>query len=170
MTPVLYRSTYSSPIGNLLLTATENALTEVRFSDEKATRCPLNVDLPVFRRAFTWLETYFKGDDPGTPPPLYLRGTPFRLLVWQILQEIPYHHTVTYKNIAEKVCIRTGKQQMSAQAVGNAVGHNPICIFIPCHRVVGTNGNLTGYAGGLNRKIFLLKTEHIDTSDFFLPG
>lgn len=165
----LHYHIYQSPIGNILLSALENVLTEVRFIQEEAGQYSYSRKTPVFEQATTWLDTYFKGEDPGAIPPFHLEGTPFRLLVWQILQDIPYGQTVTYKDIAREICSQTGKEQMSAQAVGNAVGHNPIGIFIPCHRVIGTNGNLTGYAGGLDKKLILLKTEHIDTTGMFFP-
>lgn len=159
---------YISPIGRILLSREGDFLTESRFLPEEDF-VEGEIDLhPVFQQAIAWLNMYFAGINPGNIPPVHLDGTPFRLVVWRILQEIPYGHTVTYKQIAEIVKERTGAERMSAQAVGNAVGHNPVGIFIPCHRVVGSNGNLTGYAGGIDKKVKLLETEHIDMSYFFL--
>lgn len=116
-----------------------------------------------------WLDLYFSGEEPNFTPKLKLEGTEFRREVWKILLEIPYGETLSYKGIAEKL-IASGKyERMSSQAVGGAVGHNPISIIIPCHRVVGTSGSLTGYAGGLARKVKLLELEGIDVSKFFMP-
>ena len=116
-----------------------------------------------------WLDLYFSGEEPNFTPKLKLEGTEFRREVWKILLEIPYGETLSYKGIAEKL-IASGKyERMSSQAVGGAVGHNPISIIIPCHRVVGTSGSLTGYAGGLHRKVRLLELEGIDVNKFFMP-
>ena len=116
-----------------------------------------------------WLDLYFSGEEPNFTPKLKLEGTEFRREVWKILLEIPYGETLSYKGIAEKL-IASGKyERMSSQAVGGAVGHNPISIIIPCHRVVGTSGSLTGYAGGLGRKVRLLELEGIDVNKFFMP-
>ncbi|MEQ2401064.1 methylated-DNA--[protein]-cysteine S-methyltransferase [Peptoniphilus hominis (ex Hitch et al. 2025)] len=116
-----------------------------------------------------WLDLYFSGEDPNFTPKLKLEGTEFRKDVWKILLEILYGETLTYKDIANKL-IASGKyERMSAQAVGGAVGHNPLSIIIPCHRVVGTSGSLTGYAGGLGRKVRLLELEGIDVNKFFMP-
>lgn len=116
-----------------------------------------------------WLDLYFSGEEPNFTPALKLRGTKFRREVWKILLEIPYGETLTYKDIAEKLMASGKYERMSSQAVGGAVGHNPISIIIPCHRVVGTSGSLTGYAGGLARKVRLLELEGIDVSKFFMP-
>lgn len=116
-----------------------------------------------------WLDLYFSGKDPDFIPPIKFRGTEFRRDVWKILLEIPYGETLTYKDIANKLVASGKYERMSAQAVGGAVGHNPISIIIPCHRVVGTSGSLTGYAGGLHRKVRLLELEGIDVNKFFMP-
>lgn len=116
-----------------------------------------------------WLDLYFSGEEPNFTPKLKLEGTEFRRDVWKILLEIPYGETLTYKDIAEKLMASGKYERMSSQAVGGAVGHNPISIIIPCHRVVGTSGSLTGYAGGLARKVKLLELEGIDVSKFFMP-
>lgn len=116
-----------------------------------------------------WLDLYFSGEEPNFTPKLKLEGTEFRREVWKILLEIPYGETLSYKGIAEKL-IASGKyERMSSQAVGGAVGHNPISIIVPCHRVVGTSGSLTGYAGGLARKVRLLELEGVDVNKFFMP-
>lgn len=115
--------------------------------------------LPVFIRTRVWLDGYFNGYVPDFTPPLHLEGTPFRKAVWGMLQEIPYGTTLSYKELAYKVATRMGLRFMSAQAVGGAVGHNPISLIVPCHRVIGADGSLTGYAGGLERKRWLLEME-----------
>ena len=116
-----------------------------------------------------WLDLYFSGEDPNFTPKLKLEGTEFRRDVWKILLEIPYGETLSYKDIAEKLMASGKYERMSSQAVGGAVGHNPLSIIIPCHRVVGTSGSLTGYAGGLSRKVRLLELEGIDVNKFFMP-
>ena len=116
-----------------------------------------------------WLDLYFSGEEPNFTPKLKLEGTEFRREVWKILLEIPYGETLSYKDIAEKLMASGKYERMSSQAVGGAVGHNPISIIIPCHRVVGTSGSLTGYAGGLARKVKLLELEGIDVNKFFMP-
>ena len=116
-----------------------------------------------------WLDLYYSGEEPDFTPTLKFRGTEFRREVWKILLEIPYGETLTYKDIANKLMASGKYERMSSQAVGGAVGHNPISIIIPCHRVVGTSGSLTGYAGGLARKVRLLELEGIDVNKFFMP-
>lgn len=123
----------------------------------------------IFEEAKKWLDIYFSGEEPKFTPKLNLEGTEFRKDVWEILLEIPYGKTITYKDISEKL-IGSGKyKKMSNQAVGGAVACNPISLIIPCHRVVGSSGSLTGYAGGLHRKMKLLKLEGINTDNFFFP-
>ena len=116
-----------------------------------------------------WLDLYFSGEEPNFTPALKLRGTEFRREVWKILLEIHYGETLSYKDIANKLMASGKYERMSSQAVGGAVGHNPISIIIPCHRVVGRSGSLTGYAGGLARKVKLLELEGIDVNKFFMP-
>ena len=116
--------------------------------------------LPVFEETVRWLECYFDGFMPDFTPPLAPQGTPFRQAVWEILREIPYGGTMSYGQVAARLAADRGLSRMSAQAVGGAVGHNPIALIIPCHRVVGADGNLTGYAAGLDRKDWLLKWEN----------
>ena len=125
--------------------------------------------LPVFKETILWLNIYFNGKEPDFMPRLKLDGTAFRIEIWQILQQIPYATTLTYGDIAKKIAIKRGIEDMSAQAVGGAVGHNPISIIIPCHRLLGSNGSLTGYAGGIDKKIALLELEGIDTNKFIIP-
>lgn len=164
----MYKQLYLSPIGQLLLTADDTALAALRFCDEGLsglssddTACNDHAILQTARR---WLDVYFSGQEPGFIPPLRPTGTDFQQEVWLLLQEIPYGKTTTYGEIATVLAARRGIPRMSAQAVGSAAGRNPIPIFIPCHRVVGSGGKLTGYSGGLEKKQFLLSNEHIDNS------
>lgn len=125
---------------------------------------------PVLKAAALWLEAYFAGRKPGLDElPLAPIGSSFRQVVWEILKEIPYGEVTTYGDIACEAAARLGKKSMASLAVGGAVGHNPISIIIPCHRVVGANGSLTGYAGGLDKKLWLLEHEGADTSKLFRP-
>ena len=129
-----------------------------------------NDRLPVFELAKQWLDQYFAGEAPAIADlPLAPIGSEFRQAVWKILEEIPYGQVVTYGQIAEKMALDMGRSTMSSQAVGGAVGHNPISIIIPCHRVVGSDGSLTGYAGGLPNKIKLLTLEGVDMTDLYVP-
>ena len=123
----------------------------------------------ILIKAKKWLDVYFSGEEPKFTPPLHPIGSTFRQTVWQILLQIPYRQTISYGEIARKMAELKGTSRMSAQAVGGAVGHNEISIIIPCHRVVGTNGSLTGYAGGIDKKISLLELEHADMSHLFVP-
>lgn len=154
-----YIAYYSSPLGNMTLASDGTALTGLwfdgqrHFADTLKEVHTLNADLPVFDQTCQWLDIYFSGKEPTFTPPLLIRGSTFRKQVWQLLLEIPYGRTMTYGEIARKL------QCMSAQAVGGAVGHNPISIIIPCHRVIGSDGSLTGYAGGVELKASLLKLE-----------
>jgi len=128
-----------------------------------------NDALPVLGQAKKWLDRYFAGEKPAIAElPLAPRGSAFRQRVWNLLIEIPYGQTRTYGDLAQQISCETGKR-MANQAVGGAVGHNPISIIVPCHRVVGTNGSLTGYAGGLKYKQLLLAHEGVDMSGFFVP-
>lgn len=127
-------------------------------------------DLPIFHSVRDWLVRYFSGQNPDlTELPLAPMGSAFRQEVWRVLYEIPYGTVITYRDIAHKIALRRNLPSMSSQAVGGAVGHNPISIIIPCHRVVGTNGSLTGYAGGLEAKVRLLALEGVDLSGLFMP-
>ena len=129
-----------------------------------------NDDKPVFRAAKKWLDRYFAKKRPEIHElPLTPIGGEFRQGVWKILCEIPYGETISYGGIAKKMAVNMNKKSMSSQAVGGAVGHNPISIIIPCHRVVGSNGSLTGFSGGIKTKIKLLELEGIDMSRLFVP-
>lgn len=126
---------------------------------------------PVFQEGKDWLEAYFAGERPDASQlALAPAGSPFRQAVWRMLREIPYGATTTYGEIARKMAALTGKPGMAAQAVGGAVGHNPISLIIPCHRVIGAGGSLTGYAGGLAQKVWLLRHEGVDLGGMTWPG
>lgn len=160
---ILYQSVYDSPLGRILIGADQDTLKGIWFDGQKyapdLSGAVRNDDLPVVLETCRWLDLYFSGKDPGFFPALSPEGTDFRKTVWAELMEIPYGETTTYGAIARAVAGKCGLNSMSAQAVGGAVGHNPISILIPCHRVVGANGSLTGYAGGLDRKRALLALE-----------
>lgn len=129
-----------------------------------------NKTIPVFDATKKWLDRYFTGDKPTVSElPPAPAGSEFRQGVWSILCEIPYGAVITYGDIAKKMAAKMGRENMSNQAVGGAVGHNPISIIIPCHRVVGANGSLTGYAGGIATKVKLLELEGVDMSSMFVP-
>ncbi len=146
---------YESPLGKMMM-AGEEGLSGLWFMGQKyfpAGEFPERY-LPVFAETCLWLDEYFAGKCPEGTPRLSLRGTPFRKAVWDILLTIPYGKTMTYGEIAQRM-----GNKMSAQAVGGAVGHNPVSLIVPCHRVVGFDGSLTGYAGGIERKRYLLSLE-----------
>lgn len=170
-----YTAKYNSPLGSVLLSADDAGLIGLWFEDQKyfASTLPrehILQETEILTEARRWLDIYFSGSEPDFTPPLNPAGSDFRKAVWQILLQIPYGKTVTYGQIANQIAKMKNLSRMSAQAVGGAVGHNPISIIIPCHRVVGTNGNLTGYAGGIDRKVKLLETEHVDVGSFFCSG
>ena len=161
-----YTSHYSSPLGNMLLAADEVGLTGLWFEGQKYfARCldkeQEEKEIPLFTETKRWLDIYFAGMEPDFTLPLHLKGTEFQNEVWKILCSIPYGHTITYREIAKQLAAKRGISRMSAQAVGGAVGHNEISIIVPCHRVVGANGSLTGYAGGIDRKAKLLELENL---------
>lgn len=166
---------YDSPLGGILLAADELGLTGLWFEGQKyfARSLPaaerMELETPALAEARRWLDVYFVDREPDFTPPLHPIGSDFRKAVWDILLQIPYGKTMTYGEIASKMAEKMGLSSMSAQAVGGAVGHNPISLIIPCHRVVGTNGSLTGYAGGVDRKGKLLELERADMSGFFVP-
>ena len=169
-----YLRYYDSPLGQLLMTGTLTSLTGLWFVTQKYYAPTLSEDcqeqnLPIFDQTKKWLDIYFKGSIPEFTPTLFIDSTPFRKMVWDILLTIPYGQTTTYGEIAKQIAKKKGLVKMSAQAVGGAVGHNPVSLIIPCHRVIGANGNLTGYASGIDKKIELLKLEKVDTSTLFLP-
>ncbi len=171
---MIYTSNYASPLGGILLAADEIGMRGLWFDGQKyfARDLPaerIEQNTPVLMEAERWLDVYFAGKDPDFVPPLHPVGSPFRQAVWEILLQIPYGKTVTYGDISKQLAEKTGLERMAAQAVGGAVGHNEISIIIPCHRVVGTNGSLTGYAGGIDKKIRLLELEKADMSRLFVP-
>ncbi len=153
-----YTYNYSSPLGEILLAANDNGLTGLWFYGAKYFAADLEDErteklTPVLRQTLRWLDIYFSGSEPDFMPPLELHGSDFRRRVWAELAKIPYGETVTYGEIAKKLGVK------SAQAVGGAVGHNPVSIIVPCHRVLGADGSLTGYAGGTDKKARLLELE-----------
>ena len=169
-----YIQHYSSPLGGILLAADEIGLTGSWFDGEKYFADNLPAEhaerqTPILAEAARWLDIYFTGKEPGFTPPLHPIGSPFRQAVWEILLQIPYGQTTTYGEIARQLAEKQGREKMSSQAVGGAVGHNEISVIIPCHRVVGTSGSLTGYAGGIGKKVKLLELERADMRGFFIP-
>ena len=170
-----YTQKYDSPLGGILLASDGKALTGLWFDGQKYVCSTLAAQreqklLPVFEETARWLDLYFSGQEPDFTPPLSLQqASSFRREVWEIMLTIPYGQTMTYKAIAAELARRRGVENMSAHAVGGAVSHNPISLIIPCHRVVGTNGSLTGYAGGIDKKVRLLTLENADQSKLFLP-
>ena len=168
-----YINHYQSPIGGLLIAEYGGGLCGLWLDGEKYYAKTLGGDFAEKRtrtldETKKWLDIYFGGRKPDFMPKLDMRGSAFRLEVWKILLEIPYGRTTTYGEIARKISARRGGK-MSAQAVGGAVGYNEISIIVPCHRVIGSGGNLTGYAGGLDAKTKLLALEGIDVSKLALP-
>lgn len=163
-----------SPVGGLTMTSDGTALTGLWFDKQPyaggvSSLRQEEARLPIFDETARWLACYFKGQEPQFTPALKLNATPFRQAVWKILQTIPYGQTVTYGDIAANIAKQQGILRMSAQAVGGAVGQNPIAIIIPCHRVIGANGNLTGYAGGMEKKIALLQLEGVTMEKLWVP-
>ena len=161
-----YTSRYQSPLGEILLAADNIGLTGLWFYGQKYFALHLDESheektCPVLGQAKIWLDLYFSGQKPDFSVPLHLRGTEFQKEVWEILCDIPYGTTVTYGKIAAVLAQKRGLEHMSAQAVGNAVAHNPVSVIVPCHRVLGSKGSLTGYAGGLERKIKILELEKV---------
>ena len=159
----LFFSEYVSPLGDILLASDGTALTGLWFAGAKYAPSPRlwerSDQLPIFRQSGRWLDQYFAGAAPDVLPQIRLSGTPFRMAVWSLLLEIPYGCVTTYGAIARQLAKKRSAPAPSAQAVGGAVGHNPLSILVPCHRVVGSDGSLTGYAGGLERKAALLRLE-----------
>lgn len=169
-----YTSNYDSPIGRILLAADNIGLTGLWFEGQKYFALYLDKEheekeVPALKAARRWLDIYFSGKEPDFKVPLHFTGTDFQNEVWEILYNIPYGKTTTYGAIAKQLARKRGLEHMSAQAVGGAVGHNEISIIVPCHRVVGTNGSLTGYAGGIDKKVWLLTLEKADMQSFFIP-
>ena len=165
-----------SPVGLLTVNSNGVSITGLWIEGQKYFAASLENDaierdLPIFEDTRKWLNRYFDGDNPAFDLPLDPKGGTFRQSVWQILRTIPYGDTITYGEIAKRLEAQTKNKRVSPRAVGGAVGHNPISIIIPCHRVIGSNGSLTGYAGGINNKIYLLKLENADiSSKFYVPN
>ena len=169
-----YSTEYPSPLGTITLACDEDAVIGLWFNGQRhyGNILPPETERgehPLLREAKRWLDIYFSGREPDFLPPMRYDSTPFRKCICDIMLTIPYGQTMTYGEIAAQAARRQGMERMSAQAVGGAVGHNPISILIPCHRVVGTNGSLTGYAGGVEKKIRLLELEQADMTGLFVP-
>ncbi len=165
---------YSSPLGGITLASDKTSLTGLWFDGQKYFGSTLSgadeeKKLPIFDEAIRWLDIYFSGKEPDFTPPLAVSASPFRKTVLDVLRAIPYGTVMTYSEAAKKTALKNGLNRMSAQAIGGAVGHNPISIIIPCHRVVGVSGSLTGYAGGIEKKYSLLKLEGVDMERLFIP-
>lgn len=174
---MLYKSYYNSPLGEILIASNEKSLVGLWIKGQKYYEGHIkeeikeNNSIEIIKKTKQWLDRYFNNEQPKISEiSLSPIGNEFRQNVWKILCEIPYGKTTTYGKIAEKIAKIMNKETMSAQAVGNAVGHNPISIIIPCHRVVGKNGRLTGYAGGIDKKVKLLKIENVDMKKLFVPN
>ena len=171
---MLFIQHYDSPLGGVLLAADNAGLTGLWFNGAKyfAANLPEAREekrTPILDETARWLDIYFSGKEPGFLPPLRYDTTPFRKRICDIMLTIPYGKTMTYGEIAAEAAHQQGLAKMSAQAVGGAVGNNPISLMIPCHRVVGTNGSLTGYGGGIQRKKALLELERVDMHGLFAP-
>ncbi len=171
-----YGAHYKSPVGDILLASDEHSIIGLWIENQKyiGNTMPKDInedhDIPILREGLAWLDDYFAGKKPELSRlSLAPIGGKFRQEVWKILTRIPYGELITYGSIAKEVAKRMGKDRMSAQAVGGAVSHNPISIIIPCHRVVGTNKSLTGYAGGLDMKVKLLEHEGVDMTGLYMP-
>lgn len=173
-----YSTIYQSPIGAITLACDGDGKKLVGlwtegqkyYGDTIPEEMAEKNDIPLFDTTRKWLDRYFAGEKPCISElPLAPIGGEFRQRVWNILREIPYGEVMTYGGIAKKMAEKMGKESMSSQAVGGAVGHNPISIIIPCHRVVGSNGSLTGFSGGVQMKMKLLELEGVDMSGMFVP-
>ena len=165
---------YDSPLGTMLLAADEVGLVGAWFEGQKyfAAGLPeerLERETPALAEAVRWLDAYFAGGVPDFLPPLHPVGSAFRQAVWTALLQIPYGETTTYGAIAQQLAEQRGGARVSARAIGGAVGHNLISVIVPCHRVVGANGSLTGYAGGIERKVRLLELEGTNACGLFVP-
>lgn len=160
----LFYQIYESPLGQITMVSDGEALRGLWIEGQhhypdSLKKLPIEKNLPLFEQTKRWLEDYFSGKVPEMLPPLAPEGSEFRLRVWELLLEVPYGETTTYSDIAKQIAKERGIAKMSARAVGGAVGHNPISILIPCHRVIGADGSLVGYGGGLEKKIALLRLE-----------
>lgn len=164
----MFKSYYNSNLGKIIIVADNRYIYGLYFDNQKylpenLEKLEINNNSPIIKQVKLWLEEYFNGKKPNLENlPIKLIGSEFKMLVWSVLKTIPYGKTITYGEIAKTLARKTNKEKISARAVGNAVGHNPISIIIPCHRVIGANGKITGYAGGIDKKIALLKLEGIN--------
>ena len=172
---MIYTTHYKSPVGDILLASKNNKLIGLWIEGQKYYLSNLKDEIKeeekeILIKTKDWLDRYFKGEEPSINElDLNPLGSNFRKSVWKILREIPYGEVITYKDIADTIAKQKGLKKMSSQAVGGAVSHNPISIIIPCHRVVGSNGSLTGYAGGIDKKVYLLKHEKVNMEKLFIP-
>ena len=170
-----YLNHYESPLGTMTMASDGEHLTGLWFDGQKYDRstidgnAELKPHLPVFTQTAQWLDAYFEGTDPGFTPPISVKGSDFKKMVSSIMLSIPFGATSTYARIAAEVARRTGRKQMSAQAVGGAVGRNPIVLIVPCHRVLASDGSLRGYAGGVDRKEWLLEREGVNMPGLSTP-
>ena len=170
-----YIQFYDSPLGKLAMRSDGSALIGLGLASQQAAgaaiagRRPQEKSLPIFQETARWLDTYFRGCAPSFTPKLKLCGSDFQKRICEIMLTIPFGETVTYGEIAAQIARERGIPRMSAQAVGGAVGANPILLIVPCHRVIGAGGNLTGYGAGMERKIQLLKLEKVDMSPLHIP-
>lgn len=169
-----YTGRYLSPLGGIFLASDGDALTGLWFDGQKYFARTLEkaheeMETPAFAAARRWLDIYFSGGKPGFDVPIRPAGTPFQIRVWRILRSVPYGGTISYGGIAARLAAESGGGMISARAVGGAVGRNAISVIVPCHRVVGADGGLTGYAGGIPRKIALLRLEGGRREDFSAP-
>lgn len=170
MNKMEYFYEYKSAIGDITITSNEAGITAVRFkgrSEKEELHDKKYKETTAIKEAKKWLDIYFSGKNPEFIPPLNAVGTEFQKLVWKMLLEIPYGKTTTYGEIARKIAEIKNVSRMSAQAIGGAVGKNPIAIIVPCHRVVGKNGNMTGYAYGIDKKIALLEIEGANIKNYY---
>ncbi len=171
-----YQTTYHSTIGELTLACHNNSIIGLWIKNQKyypnslAENSILKDELPLFYDVKNWLDSYFSGQNPNILNlPLAPVGSDFSKEVWRIIKKIPYGETLSYGEIAKEISLKNNNKNVSAQAVGGAVGRNPISIIIPCHRVLGSNGSLSGYAGGIEKKIKLLQIEKVNVNKFFIP-
>ncbi|WP_019207925.1 methylated-DNA--[protein]-cysteine S-methyltransferase [Phocaeicola abscessus] len=170
-----YTCHYPSPLGGIIVSSDGEAITGLWFDGRKYSTDPAAAayeekPLPLFEQAKRWLDLYFSGEEPPFVPAIRLHGSSFQLAVWEILRQIPYGQLVTYHDIAKEIARRRDIDRMAAQAVGGAVGRNPVSIMVPCHRVIGSDGSLTGYASGIEKKKRLLAMEKVefDADDYVL--
>lgn len=170
----MYIKSYNSPISKIYMRSDGKYLTGLWFEGSRdASKHQYDYEeknLPIFDKTSKWLDIYFSGKNPDFTPKYKINNlTTFRKEVVDIMNTIEYGKLLTYNDISKIIAKNRNIEKMSSQAVGGAVGWNPICIIVPCHRVVGTNGSLTGYGGGINNKVELLKLEGIDMSKYFIP-